>query len=253
MNFTSREARAILRREKTAHRLPIGDRSLVKRPGPRGLQRTGASAAVWREPFRPAKDHIYPIQVYDEANVVEVKGAIQVVAVDTARLGDLTRQDALDEGFKGFKGDVVALYKAEWVKRYASNTAELDDEALVARFDRYWADKLVWLIELRVHGAQPLFIGRTQDYTLIPDATLDREAGEVIDPVAIAAYSKRCYEEKMAAKAERRRAQAHVRFEIARKLAEANGHDTAKAVKVVERMAKALERVSGQEPDADAA
>lgn len=253
MNFTAREARAILRREKTAHRLPIGDRTLVKRPGPRGLPRTGASAVVWREPFTPVAGHVYPVQVYDEANVPDVKGAIQIVAVDTTTLGDLTREDALAEGFKGFKGDVVALYKAAWVQRYGSNTDGLEQDELVARFDRYWAHKTVWLIELRVHEAQPLFIGRTQDYTHSPDATLDPEAGEVIDPVAIAAYAKRSYEEKMAAKAERRRAKAAVRFEVARREAEAKGHDTSKAVRHVERIAKALERASTREADADAA
>lgn len=165
------------------------------------LQRTGKSAVVWREPFTPVAGHVHPIQVYDEANVPEVKGAIQIVAADTTTLGDLTREDALAEGFKGFKGDVVALYKIAWVLRYGSNAAGLDDDELVARFDRYWAHKTVWLIELQVHEAQPLFIGRTADYTLSPDATLDPEAGEVIDPVAIAEYARRSYEEKMAANA----------------------------------------------------
>lgn len=236
MLFTPVQARGIMSGRKTQHRLLVMQSQTVRRPGPRGIERTGHSAMVTREPFRPVAGRVYPV-----ATPTDTLGACIITAEPVIQcLGMITPAEATKEGFKGR----VDLFKMAWARLYGSRVTDLDDDELIARFDRYWADRDVWVITLAPHEPKPTFMCRaTQssgDFTTSYAKAIDPL--EVIDPETLQAAREAAHRDRLADRASSRRRAAHRRFERARLVAEANGHDTTQAVRRVQRAAQSLER-----------
>lgn len=169
-------------------RLPVGERRLVKRAGPRGLQRTGRSATRWQEPFVPKAGHIYSIQPgVGKPTAIHVKA----LAVRQERVGAITHDDAKREGHRN-----TAAFKVAWVARYGWRK-EWDedtpaDEELLAIFERRHAGTLVHVVTFQP-AETPMLLADVRkgrgDYTRSPGQTMDRGA-ECVDIGTQDAYAK---------------------------------------------------------------
>jgi hypothetical protein len=123
-------------------------------------------------------------------------GRARIVAAMEQRLGDISYQEARAEGHRttdDFKAQWVADNDRGWI-----GTNDLDDAALIARFDRRWANTIVQVLELHPVADEPRYLasqadilnGRTNDgeYVLARGRAIDDL--EVIDDATADRYAK---------------------------------------------------------------
>lgn len=123
-------------------------------------------------------------------------GRARIVAAWEQRLGDVTYAEARAEGHRttdDFKAQWVADNDRAWISDH-----DLDDDALIARFDKRWADAMVQVLELHPVADEPRYLasqadilnGRTNDgeYVLARGRAIDDL--EVVDDATTDRYAK---------------------------------------------------------------
>lgn len=140
---------------------------------------------------------------------------ILVTDVDKSPVGEITFEHARREGFSTtaeFKVYWLRLYDGSWVER-----EERDEDALLERFDRRHADRMVWVIGFAL-DRDPITLltpagrpaGTELGYTMNPHHAMPGEP-EAIDPGRLDLAWKEWADE--------RHAEAEDRFERARRAA----------------------------------
>lgn len=124
-------------------------------------------------------------------------GRARIVSIQDERLGDITYHQARAEGHRttnDFKADWVAKNDQRWIAG-----RDLDEDALLKRFNRRWADTRVYAITLQPVADQPLYLASQYDilhgHTNTGEYTTQRGKAiddlEVCDPAVVDRYAQR--------------------------------------------------------------
>lgn len=220
MNFGKRTHDVVAGRI-TQYRQTVGEPRRVKRPGPRGTQRTGRSAERWAYPSEPRVGKVFVVRREVPATEVKPKiPAVHATVVDVRRewLGAITFADAKAEGHRTTEDFKVAWTRDRDSREVARSEAwalrELGEdglrEALLARFVRHHAAREVWVVSFRLSEGRDRFLAagsRGGDYTSTPARALDPDA-PVLDEVELARYAKKAEAHRASFKADLERERA---------------------------------------------
>lgn len=184
----------------TQYRRPVGEPREVKRPGPRGTQRTGKSAVRWAYPAEPKVGRVFTVQREQRNHMGEVtRPAVHATITSVRRewLGSITFADARACGHR-----TTDDFKVAWVREHERVVGEawalhVLGEAgvraeLVARFTRHHAAREVWVVDFHLSGGRDQFLAagsRGGDYTTTPARALDPDA-PCVDALTVARYAK---------------------------------------------------------------
>lgn len=173
----------------------------------------GGKRRLVREPRSIAIDgvrYLYPFAPLDSVAVQPGPGKpattrIVVTSVHRERIGDITFSAAAAEGFRTtseFKAYWVRTHDAGWVcgSEYPEHDEYLTEIALVERFDRRHADRMVWAVTFEVDkshrqrllapAARPR--GDELGYTGSPAHAMrgTADAGAAVDPAILEFYAQ---------------------------------------------------------------
>lgn len=249
---------------KSVGLIESGKRTMLRRPvdsaGPRyrmprtrrGGPKRGASRQLV-QPWRPGVGDVLPIQ-----ERVKEAGEERVVTLCRVRItehrqerhGAISLVDALAEGVR-----TTVAYKARWVRhrdrQWIASQGEkidpLDDEQLVARFDRRWGDGQVYVISFALERLSPRYLARDPaaqqaDYVSAPSMAMRGEGAPVED------WRQQDYAKEGRAKPRVTQrevwdeARATIKDQIARVKATEPGRDVASTLRRLERELGVLER-----------
>lgn len=190
MNLNPAELRAVASGRKTTHRVPVGKPRVVKRHGPRGLERTGLSATRIVEPFTPFQGEVLTITATRERAEQDVPEAIRATVTDVRRelAGEITDADAKREGninARWWKQGWVRKHDRAWMKRELVDRADIfgDDVVpfiLCKRFEERWADVEVWVVTLEPLAEIPRFMAPVSGYVTAASMSIEPTA-ECVD------------------------------------------------------------------------
>lgn len=238
MNVNAAELRAIASKRKTMHRVLVGTPRVVKRPGPRGLERTGQSASriVW--PFSPFKGEVLAVTSLPDPNGREIPDPIRATVIDVRRepAGAITDADAKREGninARWWMQAWVRKHDRAWLKRELVDRADIFGDDAVAfilckRFEERWADREVWVMTLEPLPEVPRFMARVGGYVTAASMSIEPTA-ECVDDL----YQRRL-SEKARKDNEARRASFKRDLEVER--AKRNGVNTNLHTKTLARV-----------------
>jgi hypothetical protein len=208
----------------TQYRKPVGEPRRVKRPGPRGTQRTGRSAERWAYPSEPRVGKVFVVRraVRNSATGEIVTPAVHatITAVRREWLGAIDFAGAKAEGHRttdDFKIAWTRDHDGREVKRgEAWALRELGEDglrvALLARFVRHHAAREVWVVTFRLSEGRDRFLaagsaGDERGYVTSPGMALDPDAS-VVDEFTQAAFAKKAEAHRASFKADLERGRA---------------------------------------------
>lgn len=201
MNFGKRTHDVIAGRT-TQYRVAVGEPRRVKRPGPRGTERTGASAVRWAYPAAPSVGKVFVVQSEKRNDLgVVVRELVHATVTDVRRewLGAVTFADAKRMDYR-----TTDDFKVAWT-RHADRVSAADDRwavrelgedglraQLLARFERRHAATEVWVVDFQISEGRDRFLAagsRGGDYTSTPARALDTDA-PCVDDLELARFAK---------------------------------------------------------------
>lgn len=143
------QAHAVLVGRKTMHRLSVIEPRTQRRHRRVGDERRPYGPPYKSQPWRPAPGELIDMTGGDTSC------RIALIDVRSELLGAITFVDARAEGWRG--PSPIQEFKAAWVRQRdpwaRRQEIELDDEALVARFDRLHAARRAWVLVFRVDSS----------------------------------------------------------------------------------------------------